>query len=369
MNLTFITPRLQRRHRLARPNRPVRAARREASIAIAVGGVLFATLQLGLGIAAERSHTIKDPGYADKEAKLAALEAAHPGRPRVIMLGTSRTGFGFDAGRIEEQLDGKAIVFNYGIPASGPITHVIYARRLLERGHTPDLLLLEVLPPGLAELPDGPLEAKFLFGDRLRRDEVNTVVGYGFPQIECRRAWRDSVVMPWYSLRFPLMGRVAPSALPWHLRFDWSRTADSHGWSGSIAETVTESQYLEGLERASGEYRNILADFRPTGGAARALNDLLSLCRERGIPVKLVLMPESNGFRALYPPTSTVRLYELLHRLCAEYDCVLIDARTWVPDRGFTDGHHLLRPGAREFSDRVNREVIQPFIVGHERKR
>lgn len=331
-------------------------------LAIAVGGVLFAVLQLGLGFAAERSHAIKDPGYADKERTLAALEAAHPSLPRVLMLGTSRTGFGFDAGRVERQLDGRAVAFNFGIPASGPITHVVYARRLIERGHAPDLLLLEVLPPGLADLPDGPLEAKFLFGDRLRRDEVNAVAGYGFPEEATRRAWRESVVLPWHALRFPILGRISPSALPWHLRFDWSRTSDSRGWSGSIAETVTEAEYRAGLERAKGEYRDILADFHPTGGAARALGELLALCRERGIPVTLVLMPESDGFRAIYPPQATARLYEFLNRMCAEHGSALIDARTWVPDTGFTDGHHLLRPGAAIFSDRLNREAIRPFL-------
>ena len=341
---------------------PARSARRDAAVAVAVGAVLFVACQLALGLAAERSYTVKDPGYADKEKKLAALEAAFPGRPRVVMLGTSRTGFGFDAGRLEEQLDGRAVVFNYGIPASGPVTHLLYARRLFARGHRPDLLLVEVLPPGLADLPDGPLEAKFLFGDRLRHDELDAVIGYGFPEAEVRRAWRESVLTPWHALRFPIMGRLAPSAVPWHLRFDWSRTADAHGWSGSISDTVTEDEYAAGLVRAANEYRNILADFRPTGGAARALADLLVLCREQGVPVRLVLMPESAGFRALYPPDATARLYEFLNRLCAEHGCELVDARAWVADTGFTDGHHLLQPGARQFTDRPGREVVAPLI-------
>jgi hypothetical protein len=349
-----------------RPRTTPRLNRRAAAVAVAVGVVVFAVLQLTLGVAAERSYAVKDPGYADKERNLERLEAANRVAPRVLMLGTSRTGFGFHAGRVEEQLAAEigrpVVVFNYGIPASGPITHVVYARRLFARGHRPDLMLIEVLPPGLADLPDGPLESRFLFGDRLRRDEVETVIGYGFPERECRRAWRESVFEPWYALRFPIMGRVSPSAVPWHLRFDWSRTTDPHGWSTPLAETVTPEEYAVGLYRATHEYGAILADMHPAGGAARALGDLLALCRENGVPVRLVLMPESAGFRAIYPPHTTARLDAFLHRLCAEYGCGLIDARAWVPDTSFTDGHHLLRSGAETFSDRLYREAIRPFF-------
>src|SRR5437764_14565018 len=88
------------------------------------------------------------------------------------MLGATSTGYGFHAGRIEaevrRELGRPAAVFNFGIPASGPVTHLVYARRLIADGHRPDLLLVEVLPPALADLPGGPLESQSLFGDRLR---------------------------------------------------------------------------------------------------------------------------------------------------------------------------------------------------------
>ena len=39
-----------------------------------------------------------------------------------------------------------------------------------------------------------------------------------------------------------------------------------------------------------------------------------------------------------------------------------VDAREWLPDSSFSDGHHMLRPGAELFSDRLNREVIAPWV-------
>ena len=35
------------------------------------------------------------------------------------------------------------------------------------------------------------------------------------------------------------MGRIMPSALPWHLRFDWSRGCDEYGWGAPFHDTVT----------------------------------------------------------------------------------------------------------------------------------
>ena len=336
--------------------------RHRALVALTAGAISLVLLHLGLGIAAELILLIKDPGYADKELRLARQEAANPGGPRVVMLGTSRTGFGFHAGRIRAELGGPVTVFNFGIPASGPVTHLIYTRRLLDEGHRPDLLLVEVLPPALANLHDGPLEARFTYGDRLRRDEAALAAGHGFPAEKVRRQWAESVVNPWYTLRFQIMGRLAPSALPWHLRFDWSRTPDEFGWSTPMVEEVTPEQARAGLARAASEYRDVLSYLDGNGPAAVALGELLALCRERGVPVKLVLMPESSGFRAFYPLAASRQLYSLLNRLRTEYGCELIDAREWLPDAVFTDGHHMLRPGAEAFSDRLTREVIRPFL-------
>jgi hypothetical protein len=295
------------------------------------------------------------------------------------MLGTSRTGYGFYSARVREQLaaelGGRAMAFNFGIPASGPVTHLTYLRRLLADGHRPDLLLVEVLPPTLADLPpivdrisgeviDGPLEARFFFGDRLRHNEVESVVGYGFPAEKTRRDWRRSVLVPWHQLRFPIMGRVTPSSLPWHLRYDWSRTEDPAGWTTPVVTNLTPADAEAGLKRAAGEYGAILADLHPTGGGARALADLLALCREKNLPVRLVLMPESEGFRALYLPATTDRLYAFLARLEAEYGAPVVDARGWLPAGAFTDGHHMLRPGAEVFSDRLVRDAILPSFRG-----
>ncbi len=346
---------------------PVRARgnrRRKAAISIAVAIVAGVVLQLGLGIVAEVSFYVRDPGYSDKEIRLARQEAAHPDGPRIVMLGTSRTAAAFHAGRVREQIGGRGVVFNFGIPASGPITHSVYLKRLLEDRHRPDLLILEVLPPTLTDLPAGPttpagpLEGRFFFGDRMRHHELDCVIHYGFPEEDVNRKWRQSMLVPCYALRFPIMGRIMPSAQPWHLRFDWSRSCDEFGWGAPFFSTVTPEEYEQGLQRAKGEYRDILAMLEPNGGGARALVDVVALCRERNIALRLVLMPESSGFRAMYSPAVLAKLHGFLNGL----GCEVIDAREWLPDSGFSDGHHMLKPGAEAFTDRLSREVALPFV-------
>ena len=351
--------------------RPVRAApsdrRRKAAVTIAVAIAAIVVFQLGLGLVAEASLYVRDPGYSDKEIRLARQEAANSDGPRIVMLGTSRTAAAFHAGRVRDQL-GSGVVFNFGIPASGPITHIVYLKRLLAAGHRPDMLILEVLPPTLTDLPAGPitpagpLEGRFFFGDRMRHHELDDAIQYGFPAEDVRKKWRQSIVVPWHAIRFPIMGRLMPSAQPWHLRFDWSRGCDEFGWGAPFFSTVTPEEYAKGLKQAQGEYRDILADLVPNGGGARALADVLAMCRENGIAVRLVLMPEASGFRSMYSPVVLERLHTFVNGLCREFGCEATDAREWLPDSGFKDGHHMLKPGAEAFSDRLAREVVLPFL-------
>src|SRR5262249_30328490 len=117
-----------------------------------------------------------------------------------------------------------------------------------------------------------------------------------------------------------------------------------------------------GFKQATREYGAILRTSRPGGPAVRALRELLAMTREEAIPTRLLLMPESAAFRGLYPRRYAARLDALLAELAAEVP--VDDARTWVPDDGFRDGHHLNRTGAATFTDRLLREVIGPAIRG-----
>jgi hypothetical protein len=114
--------------------------------------------------------------------------------------------------------------------------------------------------------------------------------------------------------------------------------------------------------RTAAHYGPSLADWNPGPAPARALRDTLALCRDRGIAVGLLLMPESSAFRALYSEPVRERLNAFLAGVCAEFGCPLIDAREWVDSAGFSDGHHLLRAAGVAFTDRLTTEAILPLL-------
>jgi hypothetical protein len=273
----------------------------------------------------------------------------------VLFLGSSRTGLAFDALRADDRLDGVSC-FNFGLPAAGPVCELLTLNRVLAAGVRPTLVLIEVLPAMLHESPAGPRERAFLAGDRFSAGEVRTAVRFGFPRDETTTRWATARLAPWWAYRFPLWGRVAPSWLGYDVRCDWGRTADAGGWNVPIRDEVTDDERLAGDARARDEYGAPLAVLAPGGGAADALREILATCRAEGIAVRLVLLPESTTFRALYGPGVDDRLLAFLKGM----DAPLLDLRDWMPDSAFSDGHHLLRPGAVAFTERLAADVIAP---------
>ena len=305
-----------------------------------------AVANLALGQVAERYVRLRDPLYGDKRVKLAPRL---DGRPLVLMLGSSRTGLAFHGKRLEATYPVAA--FNYGIPAGGPVTQLVTLDRLLASGVKPALLLVEVLPAMLQDQGGPPREAGWLYADRLTSAERDTVIRHGFPAAAVNKRWRESVLFPAYALRFQLMCRINPSALPWPLRFDWSRGADECGYGSLVDQTPTPADRDRRFAQTKAEYEAILRDYHPGGPAVDALRELLDRCREAGVPVRLVLMPESAAFRALYGPGAD-------DRLKAALPADVVDAREWLPDDAFNDGHHMLARGAEAFTDRLGRDVV-----------
>jgi hypothetical protein len=98
-------------------------------------------------------------------------------------------------------------------------------------------------------------------------------------------------------------------------------------------------------------------DARP----AQALRDLLDYCRRQEIPIVLVITPESSVFRHSYF-ASYREINDYIRRVALEFGVPLYDARTWVDDGGFADGHHLCVQGADQFTERFAREVFRPAL-------
>lgn len=341
-----------------------RARRSRRTLLVALGVIL--TANAFLGVIGEFSPRLKDPAFGDKWAMLRHQLAVRPGEPLVLSLGSSRTLLGFHGQHAENEIAARTgervIAFNFGTPAAGPVTNLVYFQRLMARGVKPDLLLLEVMSGLCADGPNGPAEQLTLTGERLCLGEVATVERFGFDPSAVRPAWRESAFLPWSKLRFQLLGRVVPSWMPWNLRFDWSRATDPHGWATPPRQEVTPEERAEREGNARAEYGASLASVSPDGRPLAALRALLTECRERGIPTRLVLYPEGSSFRAMYPAGTGERFVEAVARLGDEFNTPLTDARGWLADEMMYDGHHMFGAGAEAFTTRLAAEVIAPAL-------
>jgi hypothetical protein len=155
---------------------------------------------------------------------------------------------------------------------------------------------------------------------------------------------------------------LAPFWLPVANRVDyiWA-DVDVDGAVAFPATLAGPTARRRGWETAAEEYKPRMRHFHIGRLSDQLLRRLLDDCRRADTPAMLVLMPESPAFRDLYPPGALRTLAVYLDGLTAEYAVPVLDARTWVGEDGFWDGHHLLPAGAVAFSRRLGREA-RPFL-------
>jgi hypothetical protein len=335
----------------------VRRFRTPARAALAWGLAGFAALQFALVVLAERwCPEIRDPEYGHKLARLKAVAAAAPGRPLVVVLGSSRAALGFRPDALPADT-ANPVVFNLALAGAGPLTELLCLYRLLDAGIHPAAVIVEVMPPLLHQ--EKPwAETTRLPVERLSRHDVRHLRRH-VPHAGClRRQWLAARLTPWFSHRFGLLSTWAPRWLTWDVRQDRWRHLDHTGWMPYPRATLTAAEVRRATRFARREYAPCFERFHITANADRALRELLGVCRREGIATRLLTMPESTAFRGWYPPGARPSLAAYLGGLSREYGVPWIDARAWVADESFVDGHHLLAGGAAAFTARFGREVL-----------
>lgn len=313
----------------------------------------------------ERDAWLRDPLYADKELKLRHRLAARttPGERLVsiVVVGSSRVNLAVRGEYLESAFETatgqRAVAMNFGMPAAGPIANLLAVRRLVRSDVCLDLIVLEVLPPLVAGQHGQPPELPNLVPERLLSSEEFLPRRSDVDWSECNRRWWTAELVPWYGLRFQLLGRVVWPWRPWNLQFKSSRDTDDTGWTRSMRECVDRSGYLLGIEQARREHLDSLRGFRCQGPAADAVRETLSECQRRHVRVALLLSPEGSEFRSWYLPEAELEIYRFVGELCREFGVPLIDARRWHEDADFADSHHMLPSAASRFSEKLGREI------------
>jgi hypothetical protein len=347
---------------LSRPRHLSRCGR-----AVLLGCVGFYLLaQLALDLVLDGWHpTLQDNCQTYKLQQVREIVAGAPERPLLVMLGSSRTQYALQA----ELLDGlpgpgdkPLLAYNLGVPMAGGIHACLYLREMLDAGVRPCLLLVEFSPVLLNEFQKG----------RLSSEEAWTVTPWMslsqlvrcWPYFARPRAkameWLEARLAPWYVFRS-------------HLLLEWwqekvGRTVGLHSehnhdrWGFLRRSIVNREQRAGYLAIVQDMSRETLDDFRVGTGPLRALRDLFDTARREGIPVAVVLMPESTTFRSWYPPgelAHALREFAALRDACG---IDTIDAQRWLAADDFVDGHHPTEPGARIFTTRLIEE-LRPILA------
>lgn len=310
-----------------------------------------------------------DPEFGGKLARLRrALRESPAARRLVLVLGSSHTGMGIRPGILpvdSPSSTSKLLLFNCSINGGSPLVSLLSLNRLLNDGIKPDWVLVETCSVQLWW--DGP---------RARANDCVPLVlvqAQDLPILERYYAnphqldvkWRKIQWFPWYFHRDYLLSYFWPGwrPRPGTLQNSWENT-DEWGWQWVAGYTEgyrTRGADLEPIRRL---FTSFYQQFEISDVDNRALREILQMCRDRGIHVAFLRMPEAAFFQSWYPARMLEQVDDCLHRLHGEYQVPIIDARDWVPDGDFADGHHLTPRGAEIFTRRLDQEVLQDLSAG-----
>ena len=327
--------------------------------AVVVGLVVFFTAQVLMSVAIRREWVpVGDPVFAEKIALLRQhpqfFTTDTPVTPRVLMLGSSRTHLAFDAAKFATATNTTA--FNFGCPAAGPMTSALYLRRLRAMGVTPDFVFVE-FHPGFLTLTDPPFEGQWLHAYRLRHGEPDHLRRFGWniptPPHHSWTGWGKTT----WDFRFGLLNHYAPGVLPCPFGLTVGARNDPFGYVEGIETKPADMP--RALKRTQDQYAPVLKDYHIGGPGFEALRDILTVCRDANIRAAIVVTPEATVLRSWYRAEGNADIATFAKRLTQEFGVPLYDARDWVPDGAFADGHHLTARGATIFTERLAVESQQ----------
>jgi hypothetical protein len=333
---------------------------------------LFAAGQWALGTWLHRAHPeMCDPIWQFRMGRLKARLAEAPGRPLVLVLGSSRPANAFspqDLGDWRPRGRPAPVVFNVAMLGAGPVRELLSLRRVLAEGIRPEWVLVEAWPAFWGQ--EGP----YCETDAILRTDTY---------------WSDLRVLGHlYKAGWEGFGRVCAQALPvvhnrtavfnqylpflvdrntdgdiraW--RMHW-QTLDDWGWLPTRMSQAPRQYWEKGLEKVRDVTRPTLEKLRVTPLVDWTYRKILEECRGRGIKLAFVVLPEHSALRGWYTPHTHAVFNGYLLRLQKEHGTPVIDTRDWVPDEQFVDFSHVQDSGAHTFSTRFGREVLRPLLEG-----
>jgi hypothetical protein len=349
-------------------SRKALAVRRSFS-ALLWGVGCFIAAQLGLLLALSLCRPLGDPEYGVRLVQLRERLAERPGRPLVVVLGSSRVAMGLRPGEMtgNSSAGSAALVFNMGQCQAGPMMQLLALKRLLADGIHPDAVIAELYPH---LLPTRTGEDQLVSVDRLSWKDLETLGPYYTDAKKLRKTWLRQHLIPWHGERLHLINQWAPEWLPVTKRKnrEWEGV-DDWGWlmhpvfadDPALSRNDLRTRIRLIGHHFSQSYLQVGEDFVTSDLSRRALRELSGLCSQQHIRLALLLMPDP--FLTLYPPRICVRMDDMVRQLSQDLDRPVIDARSWAKWEDFFEGVHLTHQGAAMFSRRFEKE-LRPWLDG-----
>ena len=330
--------------------------RRRARPALVWSVGLFWAVLVGLTAGLDLSVPERyDPEYAARLDRLRQARADQPDRPLLLALGSSRMAMAFGPEHLPPlaAADGRPVTaFNFSRIGAGPVYARMTYDRLLREGLAPDAVVLELMPA-------------FLVGEW--KNVYTAAAAVGDFDVLCRYVPSSRIYSDYARRR--LLGARSQRQVAW----TWLTGSEPGGPDDTIGplggevkrlrDAVPPGEAAEGVRKNAVQFAPFLERFAVEPGADRAVRDLLADCRARGVPVVVLLTPESTAFRGIYPPAAQSAVPEYLRRVAVETGAAFVDAREWLPDDLFADGHHVTRPGQVLFTEQLGREVLAPLAA------
>ncbi len=337
--------------------RPTARRTMRTELAWIAAGLVFSQVLLGLAVD-QAWPAVRDPEFAMLQRRLAAQRARAPHRPLVLVLGSSRTALGLRAGRLNVTSDEtEPLVFNFGLYGAGPMLQEVVLGRLRDQGIRPDLVILEAMPVSMSQRRGTPLEEHHLDAARLDAAEAVRLGRYYRRPDKLLATWIAARALPAYRHQAELHDALLLDAPAAHGGTVEDNSIDAFGWRQRPAPVSPAAREAK-LQADLYEYAPALADATPAAGPFHALRDLLALCRRDGLPVALVIPPETAPFRCL-AEGGCATLEGPIRAIATEFDVPVYDARNWVADDGFADAHHLDVNGADDYTEQFGRVVLK----------
>jgi hypothetical protein len=285
----------------------------------------------------------------------------NPGRPLVLVIGSSRAAMGVRPGAWEDVRPGGAsapMLFNMGQVGSGPVMELLTLRRVYADGFRPATVLVEYWPPFLRQDGEHAESARF-DPRRLRRGDLPVVRAYFPDPAATERRMRDTQVSTLFENRERILVQAAQDWVPrpWQIDGSWAKL-DGWGWLPGMDPAPEDAEARGRLtDHQRPRYQKLLRGHSIHPDSDRALRELAALARAHGSRVAFVVMPDSAEFRALYPPGVEAAAREHLAGLSRDLAAPVIDTRGWMGAEYLADGFHLSREGAALFTARLGARV------------